>query len=167
MDMSLDKLWETVKGGEACCAAVRGQRVEHNLPTIQQQVAMEMVPSHVLRTRPPLPVGFRGISRTQGMNLDLPHCRWILYCLSHQRRPYSCSVQLAQSFSHVQFFVTPWTVACQASLSITNSWSLLKLMSIESVMPSKRLILCHSLFLLPSVFPSIRVFSNELALCIR
>ena len=109
----------------------------------------------------------QGIFPTQGMNLDLPHCRWILYCLSHQRRPYSCSVQLAQSFSHVQFFVTPWTVACQASLSITNSWSLLKLMSIESVMPSKRLILCHSLFLLPSVFPSIRVFSNELALCIR
>ena len=64
-----------------------------------------------------------------------------------------------QSLSHVQLFVTPWTVACQASLFITNSWSLLKLMSIESVMPSNHLILCRTL--LPSIFPSIRVFSNE------
>ena len=63
--------------------------------------------------------------------------------------------------------MTPWTAAHQAPLSITNSWSLLKLMSIESVMPSKHLILCHPLLLLPSIFPSIRVFSNELALCIR
>ena len=62
--------------------------------------------------------------------------------------------------------MTPWTAACQASLSITNSWSLLKLMSIESVMPSNRLILCR-LLLLPSVFPSIRVFSSESFLRIR
>ena len=62
---------------------------------------------------------------------------------------------------------TPWTAACQASLSITNSQSLLKLMSIESVMPSNHLILCCPLLLLPSIFPSIRVFSNESALCIR
>ena len=62
---------------------------------------------------------------------------------------------------------TPWTAACQASLSITNSWSLIKLMSIKSVMPYSHLILCHPLLLLPSIFPSIRVFSNELALCIR
>ena len=61
----------------------------------------------------------------------------------------------------------PWTAACQASLSITNSWSLLKLMSIESLMPSNHLILCHHLLLLPSIFPNIRVFSNELALHIR
>ena len=61
----------------------------------------------------------------------------------------------------------PWTTACQASLSITNSWILLKLMSIESVMLSNHLILCHPLLLLPSVFPSSRVFSNELVLCIR
>ena len=65
-----------------------------------------------------------------------------------------------------QFFATPWTAARQASLSITNSWSLLKLMSIESVVPSNHLILCHPL-LLPSVFPSIRVFCNESVLCIR
>ena len=63
--------------------------------------------------------------------------------------------------------VTPWTAAHQASPSFTISWSWLKLMSIESVMPSNHLILCHPLLLLPSIFPSIRVFSNELALCIR
>ena len=67
----------------------------------------------------------------------------------------------------VQLFVTPWTEARQASLSFTISWSLLKLMSIESVMPSNQLILCCPLFLLPSVFPSIRVFSSESALRIR
>ena len=72
-----------------------------------------------------------------------------------------------QSLSRVRFFVTPWTAARQASLSITNSQSLLKLRSIESVMPSNHLILCHPLLLLPSIFPSIRVFSNESALCIR
>ena len=70
-------------------------------------------------------------------------------------------------FSHVQLFVTPWTAICQASLSFSISWSLLKLMSIESVMPSNHLNLCHPLLLLPSVFPSIRVFSNESALHIR
>ena len=63
--------------------------------------------------------------------------------------------------------VTPWTVACQVSLSITNSWSLLKLMSIESVIPSNHLILCHPFLLLPSVFPSIRVSLNESVLRIR
>ena len=63
-----------------------------------------------------------------------------------------------QSLSHVWLFVTPWTAACQASLSITNSWNLLKLMSIEWVMPSNHFILCYSLLLLPSIFPSNRVF---------
>ena len=72
-----------------------------------------------------------------------------------------------QSLSHVQLFATPWTTARQASLSITNSWSLQKLMSLESVMSSNHLILCHPLLLLPSIFPSIRVFSNESALHIR
>ena len=91
------------------------------------------------------------------------------------------SVQFSsvQSLSHVQLFVTPWTAACQASLSvtnsqrlhklmsITNSQRLHKLMSIESVMPSKHLILCRPLLLPPSIFPSIRVFTNESLLCIR
>ena len=72
-----------------------------------------------------------------------------------------------QSLSHAQLFVTPWTAAHQASLSITNSQSLLKLMSIQSVMPSSHLILCRPLLLLPSVFPSIRVFSSESVLGIR
>ena len=72
-----------------------------------------------------------------------------------------------QSLSCVQQLVTPWTAARRASLSITNSWSLLKLMSIESVMPSNHLILCRPLLLLPPIFPSIRVFSNESALHIR
>ena len=72
-----------------------------------------------------------------------------------------------QSRSCVWLFMTPWTTACQATLSITNSRSLLKLMSIESVMPSNHLVLCRPLLLLASVFPSIRVFSNESVLCIR
>ena len=72
-----------------------------------------------------------------------------------------------QLLSHVRLFATPWTAARQASLSITNSWSLLKLMSIESVMPSNHLILSQPLLLLPSIFPSIRVLSNESVLHIR
>ena len=72
-----------------------------------------------------------------------------------------------QSLSHVWLFATLWTAAHQAFLSITNSWSLLKLMPIELVMPYNHLILCHPLLLLPSIFPSIRVFSNESALLIR
>ena len=75
------------------------------------------------------------------------------------------SVQLF--LSHVQLFATPWTAACQASLSITNSQSFLKLMSIKSVMPSNHLILCRPLLLPPSIFPSIRVFSSESVLHIR
>ena len=77
------------------------------------------------------------------------------------------AVSSAQLLSCVWLFVTPWTAACQASLSITNSRSPLKLMSIESVMPSNHLILCRPLFLLPAIFPSIRVFSKESILHIR
>ena len=76
-------------------------------------------------------------------------------------------VSSVQSLSHVQLFVTPWTAARQASLSITNSQSSARLTSIESVMPSSHLILCHPLFLLPPIPPSIRVFSNESTLRIR
>ena len=77
------------------------------------------------------------------------------------------SQEAVQSLSHLQLFATLRTAARQASLSITNSWSLLKLTSIESVTPSNHLILCHLLLLLPSIFPSIRVFSNESVLHIR
>jgi len=82
----------------------------------------------------------------------------------HPFDKYFCSVQ---SVNHVRLFATPWTAACLPSLSITNSQSLPKLMSIESVMPSSHLILCHPLLLPPSIFRSLRVFSNESALHIR
>ena len=84
-------------------------------------------------------------------------------------KKYIVLVQLSsvQSLSRVWLFATPWMAARQASLSITNSCSLLKLMSIESVMPSIHLILCRPLLLLPSILPSIRVFSNESTLCMR
>ena len=79
----------------------------------------------------------------------------------------SCLISSVQSLSHVRHFVTTWTAARQASLSITNSRSSLRLTSIESVMPSSHFILYRPLLLLPSIFPSMRVFSNESALCIR
>ena len=92
--------------------------------------------------------------------------KYIIFCyfLGSETKEGFSSVQ---SLSRFQLFVTLWTVACQASLSITNTWSLLKLMSIEFVMSSNHLILCPPLLLLPSIFPSIRVFSNELVLHIR
>ena len=86
----------------------------------------------------------------------------------HQLKDRYChqfsSVQL---LSRIQLFVTPLIAACQASLSITNSWTLPKPISVELVMPSNHLVLCRPLLLLPSIFPSIRIFSNESALCIR
>ena len=96
-----------------------------------------------------------------------PKDRTNVSCLAGEfftTEPPGSSVQL---LSHVQLFATPWTAARQASLSITNPWSLLKLMSMESVMPSNHLILCHPLLLPPSIFPCIRVFSKESVLCIR
>ena len=85
----------------------------------------------------------------------------------HRQTTQSVQFSSVQSLSHVWLFVTPWTAARQASLSITNSQSPPKLMSIESVMPSNHFILCHPLLLLPSIFPNIRVFSNESVLRIR
>ena len=82
-------------------------------------------------------------------------------------QPHLLFLSSVQLLSHVQLFAIPWTAARQASLSITNSPSLLKLMSIKSMMPSNHLILCRCLLLLPSIFPSIRVFPNESALRIR
>ena len=94
---------------------------------------------------------------------------WGIWLLSQLRlcEPEDSQFSSVQSLSRVRLFVTPWITACQASLSITNSWSLLKLMSVESVMPSSHFILCHPLLLLPPIPPSIRVFSNESALRIR
>ena len=81
----------------------------------------------------------------------------------------NCTLQFSsvQLLNYVRHFVTPWTAACQASLSITNSWSLLKLTSIESMMPSNHFILCRPLLLLPPIPPSFRVFSNESTLHMR
>ena len=94
-----------------------------------------------------------------GSDVDVRRLQKISFC--------SKGLSSVQSLSHVLLFVTPWTAACQTSLSITNSRSLLKLMSIRSVMLSNYLILCHPLLFLPSVFPHIRVFSNESDICIR
>ena len=99
--------------------------------------------------------------KVMGRNLILGKCAYssmifFLFLLSS-----------VQSLSRVQHFVTPWTAACQASLSFTTSRSLVKLMSIALVMPSNHLIPCHPLFFLPSSFPCIRVFSSELVLCSR
>ena len=87
--------------------------------------------------------------------------------MKNSRVTHSFQFSSVQSLSCIQLFATPWTAASQASLSITNSWNLLELMSIESVMPSNHLFLCHPLLLPPSIFPSIRVFSNESVLRIR
>ena len=108
----------------------------------------------------------QGIFPTQGLNPGPPHCRQILYQLSHKGSP-SGLISSVQLLSHFWLFATPWIAARQASLSITNCRTLLKLMSIKSVMPSSHLILCHPLLLLPLIFPSIRVFSNESILCIK
>ena len=86
---------------------------------------------------------------------------WIVACQA------SLSFGSVQSHSHIRLFVTPWTAAHWASLSLTNSWSLLRLMSIELVMLSNHLVHCHPLLLLPSIFPNIQVFSNESVLPIR
>ena len=85
------------------------------------------------------------------------------YDLNQILRLYTVQFSSVQSLSHVRLFATPWTAARQAFLSFTISWSLLKLMSIESVMPSNHFILCCPLLLLPSIFPSIRVFSSKSA----
>ena len=117
----------------------------------------------------------RNLMQVKKQQLELDIERWTgskfereyvkaVYCHPAYLTYTHSSVQL---FSHVRLFATPWTVARQVSLSVTNSQSLLKLMSIESVMPSNHLILCRPLLLLPSIFPSIRVFSNESILHIR
>ena len=95
------------------------------------------------------------------------NCTFILSSWDRLWAIHISPAMMVQLLSRVWFFATPWTAACQASLSITNSQSLLKLMPIESVMPSNHLILCHPLLLLPSIFPSIRIFSSESVLRIR
>ena len=96
----------------------------------------------------------QGIFPTQGLNPGFQHCRKVLYQLSHQGSPKVLSDTSVQSLSCVRPFAIPWTTAHQASLSITNSWNLPKLMSIESVIPSNHLILCHPLLLRLQSFPA-------------
>ena len=107
------------------------------------------------------------------VSADIPRLQWTAFSNRQQESqlaavcPPGLLFSLVQSLSRVELFMTPWTTAHQASLSITNSRSLLKLMCIESVMPSNHLILCRPLLLPPSIFPSIRVLSNESTLYIK
>ena len=113
----------------------------------------------------------QGFLPDPGIKLTSPALQSDALPLGHQGSPYTCMCPrvyvVVQLLRRVRLFVTLLTAARQASLSFTISRSLLKLMSIESMMPSKHLILCHPLLLLPSIFPIIRIFSNESALCIR
>ena len=116
----------------------------------------------------------QGIFPLQGLNPGLLHCKQILFHLSHQESPwnhnydsYTGTIVVFQSLSQVPLLVTTWTAAHQVFLSFTISQSLLKLMCIELMIPSNHLSLCHPLLFLPSIFPSIRDFSNEWALGIR
>ena len=114
--------------------------------------------------RRPNRVGYRGWvevgrSKREGIYVCIQLIHFVVQYKLKQH--YKASISSVQSLSRVRLFVTPWPAAHQASLSIIQFWSLLRLMSIKSVMPSDHLILCHPLFLLPLAFPSIRVFSNE------
>jgi len=146
--------------------------LESSIAWFQPQVRLLPVPVNLTSTLdldlwlgPTLRVGVNPVKAgsTQGGKLNRA-VRGVYHKTCRLERWARESVQL---LSRVWLIATPWTAALQASLSITNSWSLLKLMSIESVMPSNHLILCHPLLLLPSIFPSIRVFSNESVLHIR
>ena len=153
-----------------------GLPVHHQFPEFTQthvhRVSDAIQPSHPLSS--PSPPTFN-LSQHQGLFKWVGSLHQVANVLELQLQHQSFqktlrtdllySVTSVQSFSHVQLFATPWTAVRQASLSITNSWSLLKLMSTESVMPSNHLILCRPLLLPLSIFPSIRVFSNEPVLC--
>ena len=147
-----------------------GLPVQHQLPEFTEthvhQVSDAIQLSHPLLSPSPL-----APNHSQ-------HQKWPKYCIfsisiipskeipANLLSQYYCLMNSSvQSLSHVQLLVTSWIAACQASLSITNSRSSLRLMSIKSVMPSSHLILCHPLLLLPPIPPSIRVFSNESTLC--
>ena len=123
------------------------------------------LPGHRVPHYPTWEFSVEGSSYSSAGRWEIPLCCSVTSKCSWQAPV--CNSEFIHSLSSVRLFVTSWTAAHQASLSITNSWSLLKLMSIESVMPSNHLILCCPLLPLPSIFPSIRVFSNESVLHIR
>ena len=131
----------------------RRSHVPQLTPSTARQIKL-----HIKKIRPS---SFHPLVFPPSSNLDMANCMHFLGP-PHQT-PSTERLPVAQSLRHVQLFVTPWTAAHQASLSFSFSWSVLKLMSIEPVMPSNHLLLCCPL-LLPSIFPSIMVFSNELAL---
>ena len=118
------------------------------------------------RSKLPSGISCESLWGVRGWSVSLKQS-WGTSLLTERRRSAKLSFSSVQLLSHVQLVVTPWIAAHQASLSITNSQSLPKLMSIESVMPSSHLILCHSLLLLPPIPPSIRNFSNESTLHMR
>ena len=161
----LGLLWFYMNFRIICSSSVKN--VVDNLIGIKSVVLEKEMATHssvlawrIPGTGKPVGCGLRG--RTES---DMTEVTWQQICsLLWVVWPF---VVVVQSLTCVWFFETPWTAAHHASLSFTLSWSLLKLMSIESVMPSNHLILCHPLLLLPSIFSSIRVFSNELALHIR
>ena len=158
MNMNLSKLWEIMENrGVWCSTAHEVTKSWTQLSNCTTSVCMSKRLSQFS-----LPSPSHTVSTVCSVCLYLYSCptnRFISTIFLHS--------MLLSRFSHVRLFETPWTAACQASLSFTISCSLLKLMSIELVMSSSHLILCPPLLLLPSIFPSIRVFSNEWALCIR
>ena len=148
MDMSLSEFQELVMDREAWRAAIHG--FAKSRTWLRDRTFVSYVPC---------------IGRTHSIFKRLSLIYWLyspFWLLQSQ-----LIGTAIQPLSHVRFFETPWTTALQASLSITNCWSLLKLMSIESVMPSNHLILCCPFLLPPSIFPSIRVISNQSVLSIR
>ena len=154
---SLSCVWLFVTPKTAECLVL------HHLPEFAQTMSIESVMSsyhlilcHPLLLLPSVFPSIRVFSNESALCIRSPKY-W----------SFSFSISSVQSLSHVGLFETPWTTAGQASLSIINFWNLLKLISIESVMPSNHLILCCPLLLLSSILPRIRVFSNESVLCIR